>query len=215
MVNRSPAGSGAMSTVCMPIAKNGPTVCEGVAASRMSLLHRGLLASAQHDVEAISKRISRRGRLPVEYTHQSIPRVLIRDGIPDGVGSEERIAWKIHLRDQSSCESRTEYREMDVRRPPRIVMITPRVCTRLDRSEGVPAITIGYQTSAAAEVGIERRIMLIGLVRVAACRIRLPDFDERSADRAAVFINHPAGYDDSFAERCAAMLACQIAVARS
>src|SRR5215472_9555277 len=188
MVNCSPARSIATSTGRMPIEKKGPTVCEGVAPSRMSLLHRCPLAPAQHDVEAISKRIARRGSLPVEDTHQSIPRVLIREGIPDGVCGEQRIAWKIHLRDQSSCESRTEYREMDVGRPPRIVMIAPRVCTGLDSCEGVPAIGIGYETSAAAKVWIERRVMLVGLVRVTACRIRLPDFDEGSADRAAVFV---------------------------
>src|SRR6516164_8180516 len=164
MVNRSPPGSIATSTVCMPIEKKGPTVCEGVAASRMSLLHRCPLAPAQHDVEAIAERISRRGCLPVQRTHQSIPRVLIGDGIPYGICCEQRIAWKIHLRDQSSCESGTEDREMDVSRPPRIVMIAPRVCAGLDGCEGVPAIPIGYQTSAAAKVWIERRIMLIGLV---------------------------------------------------
>src|SRR5215469_4626907 len=215
MINCSPPGSIETSTGCMPIEKNGPTVCEGVTPSGMSHLHRCLLASAQYDVEPIAKRVSRRGCLPVECTHQSIPRVFIRDGIPDGVCGEQRIPWKIHLRDQSSCEGGTEYREMDVSRPPRIVMIAPRVCAGLDSCKGVPAITIGSQTSATAKVWIKRRVMLIGGVCVTACRIRLPDFDQGSADRTAVFINHPATDDDSFAEWRAAMLARQIALARA
>ena len=57
--------------------------------------------------------------------------------------------------------------------------------------------------------------MLIGLVRVTAGRIRLPDFDESSADRAVCFIDHPAAHDDSLAERCTTMMAGQIAFERS
>src|SRR5580704_4470020 len=43
-------------------------------------------------------------------------------------------------------------------------------------------------------------------MRVAACGVRLPDFDERMRKRAAVFVDDAAGDDDAFAERLAGVL---------
>ena len=54
--------------------------------------------------------------------------------------------------------------------------------------------------------------MLVDLVAVAAAGVRLPDLDERVADRPAVLVEHAAGDDDPLAERLALVLPRQVVV---
>ena len=54
--------------------------------------------------------------------------------------------------------------------------------------------------------------MLVDLVPVAAGGVRLPDLDERAADRPAVLVEHAAGDDDPLAERLAVVLPRQVVV---
>ena len=54
--------------------------------------------------------------------------------------------------------------------------------------------------------------MLVVDVGIAAAGVRLPDFDERVGDAAAVFIDHAAMHDDALAERLTRVLAREIAV---
>src|ERR1700751_4753476 len=46
--------------------KNGPTVCDGVGISSISCLEGGRLRSPEHDVEPVSRRPLRLGRLQIE-----------------------------------------------------------------------------------------------------------------------------------------------------
>ena len=94
-------------------------------------------------------------------------------------------------------------------------MIAPRIFAGTNGQEAIAAFGVGEGVTAAAEIGIEWGVVLIDFVEVASGGIRLPDFDESSGDRAVIFIDHPATHDDSFAERCAAVLARQIALACS
>ena len=69
----------------------------------------------------------------------------------------------------------------------------------------------------AGEMRIERRLVLVLGVSVAAGGIRLPNFDHGVGNRAAVFVEHAAGHDDSLAESVAAVEVRQVvfAVVRS
>src|SRR5271165_3257711 len=92
---------------------------------------------------------------------------------------------------------------MDVLRPPAIVMIAPRICSRPNGNEAVAAILIGEGLSHSREVWIQWCVVLVVLVEIAPGRIGLPHFDQRIADRTAIFIQDAPGDQDSFAERLA------------
>src|SRR5918994_3077151 len=103
---------------------------------------------------------------------------------------------------------------MDVRRPPGVVVVAPRILAGPDGDEAVASLGIGNGAPRAREVRIERRVVLIGLVRIAAGRIRLPDLDQRVPHRLAVLIEYPAADYDALADRRALVLAREIVVGR-
>src|SRR6059058_2669411 len=90
---------------------------------------------------------------------------------------------------------------MDVVGPPRVVVIAPGIGAGLDRGEPVPALIIGINPALAAEIRIDRGVMLIRRVLIAAGSIGLPDLDDGARDRPAVLVGDPAAYDDALAER--------------
>ncbi len=51
-------------------------------------------------------------------------------------------------------------------------------------------------------------------VSVAAGGVRLPDFDHSVRNRSAIFVEHAAGHDDSFAESLTAVEMCEIVFTR-
>src|SRR4030081_2044364 len=101
---------------------------------------------------------------------------------------------------------------MNMRGTPCIVMIFPWICARLDREEAVTSFGIGDRASAAAEIRVERRVVVIVLVRITPGRIGLPDFDQRIGHGLAVFIEHASCDDYALAERLAGMLMRQVVV---
>ena len=80
-------------------------------------------------------------------------------------------------------------------------MIAPGILSRPNRHEAIPALRIGHRVAAAAEVRIERRIVLVALVQVASRGISLPDFYKRVANRPAIFVEHPPAQDNALADR--------------
>ena len=92
---------------------------------------------------------------------------------------EQRIAGEIHLRHEPRRERRPEQRKMDVRRPPRVVVVAPRILAGLDRDEAVAALGVGQRAAAAGEIGIDRRVVVVARVRIAAGGVGLPDLDQR------------------------------------
>ena len=60
---------------------------------------------------------------------------------------------------------------------------------------------------------VERRVMLIDIVRVAAGRVRLPELDQCVGHRASVFVEHAAGHDDALAQCLATGKAREVGVA--
>src|SRR5271154_5431769 len=97
---------------------------------------------------------------------------------------------------------------MNVRRPPSVVMIEPRIRSRLDRYEAVRTVLIGQHAPRAGKIGIERRRMLVTLVVVTSTGIGLPNFDQSVWQRVPIVVQHPPRHNDSLPERFARMLAC-------
>src|SRR4051812_20229973 len=105
------------------------------------LLHRRGLASAQHDVEAITQSMEWHSRLPVQNRNEALAGRLVRCAVKNRVEGQQRIAWKKHLRDQSGCKGRTKYREMNMCRTPGVVMVAPWIHSRSNCDK--PVATIG------------------------------------------------------------------------
>ncbi len=125
----------------------------------------------------------------------------------DGIECEQRIAGKIHLRDQPSGERGAEKRKVNVLRAPGVVVIFPGVRARTNGDKTVAAVVVGESAAFAGEIRVERGIMLIVLVEVAAGGIGLPDFNEGAANGPAIFIDNAAGHFNAFAKRLALVLA--------
>src|ERR1700730_18867258 len=98
----------------------------------------------------------------------------IGNAVENRIERQKRIPGEVHLRDQAREERLAKQREMDVGRPPGIVVVFPRVRPWLDGDKSILAVGAGYRAPAAGEVPIERRVMLIDLVRVPARRGGLP-----------------------------------------
>src|SRR4029077_11466482 len=96
---------------------------------------------------------------------------------------------------------RPEKTEVDMLRPPRIMMIAPRIRAGLHRHEAIRAVDIGHHSANPGEVRIERRFVLIAVVSIAACGVGLPNFDETLRNRAAILVEHETRDNDTFAER--------------
>src|SRR5215471_8343672 len=101
---------------------------------------------------------------------------------------------------------------MNVCRPPRIVMIPPRIRSRLDGRELVPPLRVRDHPSAAIEIRIERRVVLVEFMLVPSRRVGLPYLDQGTANWVAIFVLHAAANDDSLSRRRAAILRRQVAI---
>src|SRR5689334_10178338 len=87
--------------------------------------------------------------------------------------------------------------------------------TWFDRHEPITPFFVRDGSSCSREVRIERRVMAIDVMRVAARGICLPDLHERARQRAPVLVQHPPLDHDPLTERSGGMLACQVAVDRA
>src|SRR5699024_7879889 len=78
-------------------------------------------------------------------------------------------------------------------RPPRVVVVLPRVRARLDRGERVRAVIAGQGASDTGEVRVDRGRVLAALVDVATGGGRPPDRVELSAGRPTLTVGGPPG----------------------
>ena len=96
----------------------------------------------------------------------------------DRIVRKQRIARKLHLGYQPCHERWSEEREVNMCRPPGIVMVPPRIGPGLHGYEFVAATSVGHDAPGAREVRIERSLMIVFLMGVSPGRISLPDLDE-------------------------------------
>src|SRR5713226_4917623 len=172
-----------------------------MSASMKLVFEQGLAASTQHNIETVGEALQRTRCIEVESCRQTTCRRLVGDGCDDGIVRDEWIALEIHLGYQSLRKARSEYRKMDVRRPPAVNAIPKRVCAGLDRPEEVIAPLVGQHTTAATEIRINRSNIGVVAVAVAPAGIGLPHFDERVGYRLAIAVEHVAVDDRLFADR--------------
>ena len=133
--------------------------------------------------------------------HQPLAPALGRHRIENRIERNQWIAGKEKLRDQTGDEARPEQGQMNMRRPPGVGMIEPRISAGLDRQVSVLAFFVGHAAPRAGKVGIERRVVLIDGMMIAPGGVGLPDFDQRIRHRLFVFIQDPADDDDALAHR--------------
>src|SRR6516165_4033330 len=60
------------------------------------------------------------------------------------------------------------------------------------------------------KVRIEGSVVLVHVVKITACGVRLPDFDQRMRNRTAIFAKHASAYDDPLADGLAWVLTGQV-----
>src|ERR1700750_870686 len=75
-----------------------------------------------------------------------------------------------------------------------------RIGARPDRQEAVAPLLVGEHPSVAMEIRIERRVVLVGRMVVAAGGVGLPDLDHGVRHRPPVLVRDRAGDDDPFAQ---------------
>src|ERR687896_1529129 len=101
---------------------------------------------------------------------------------------------------------------MYVRRSPGVVMVLPRVRSRLDRHEPVAALVVGEASARAGEVGVQWGGVAIQVVGVAPGGVGLPDLYQAAPNRAAVAVQHSPRDDDPLPQRLARVLAGQVVI---
>ena len=79
-------------------------------------------------------------------------RLRVGHAVVDRVEREQRIAGKVHLRDQPLHRRVAEQREVDVLRAPGERVVLPRIGAGLDGDEAVPAVVVGEGAADAGEV---------------------------------------------------------------
>src|SRR6478672_3325363 len=93
----------------MPMCRYGPIVweelvCMASAPRGQVVLHRRLVAAAQHDVELVAERLLGNRGFPVEMGDQAPPRALVGHAVEHGIVLHQRIAGEVHLRDEPRGE---------------------------------------------------------------------------------------------------------------
>src|ERR1044071_8031258 len=79
---------------------------------------------------------------------------------------------------------------MNMRGPPRVRMVQPRICSRLDCEEAVLTVFVRDASTGTIKIGIQGRAMLVNLMMIAARRVGLPDFDQCMRHRPLVFVQN-------------------------
>ncbi len=82
----------------------------------------------------------------------------------------------------------------------------------LTGDEAVFAVVTGQAAPAAREVRVERRVVVVDRVGVAAGGVRLPDLDQLATQRLAVRAQDAAADDDPLAEGLTIVLPRQVVV---
>src|ERR1700722_4419478 len=164
--------------------KKGPTVCDGVCSGLISAWVWSGVATAQYKIKSVTECIFGNSNFDIKCRYQPFARGRVGHAVEDRVQSQKGITGEVHLSNQSSSKARPEQAEVNVIRSPRIVMIAPRIRTRLDGHEAICAVLVGYDSPDAGEMRIERCFVLVVGVSIAAGSVRLPNLDQSARNRA-------------------------------
>ena len=84
--------------------------------------------------------------------------------------------------------------------PPGVRVVGPRIGSRLYGVEPVAALGIGDAAPAAEEIRVDRRVVGVVLMNVAARGIGLPQLDQQVRDWPSVLVQDPPGDHDPLAK---------------
>src|SRR5689334_19507812 len=101
---------------------------------------------------------------------------------------------------------------MNMRRPPRVVVVQPWIRTGLDGYKTVDALLICNSAAGSGEVGIDWRRMLVLDMQVPSRGICLPDLDERVRNRPSIAVENAPRHNDSLTQRFSRMLPGQVVI---
>src|SRR5699024_5035846 len=101
---------------------------------------------------------------------------------------------------------------MNMRGPPRIVMIPPWIGTRFDRDELVVSRTVGDGTADPIEVRIDRRRPVVPHMLVSTTGISLPNLDQRIRYRPPIPIQQSSVHENPLPLWFLRMLSSQIVI---
>ncbi|CPR13583.1 hypothetical protein BN971_04895 [Mycobacterium bohemicum DSM 44277] len=182
--------------------------------AQLARIHLGGPAAARHhDVPPVAGGVFRLGDGVVIARDQSSARVGVEDRLEDRVQVQQRVTRKVHLGDQALGERGSEHREVDVRRAPRVAVVTPRVRAGLDGQEAEGPVAPGEAAPGAGEVRIQGRRVRVALVAVAPGGVGLPDLDQLAGHRSARPVDQPSGDDDALPDRFSGMAGGEVGVA--
>ena len=100
-------------------------------------------------------------------------------------------------------------------RAPPVLVVSPRVRSGFDGDKTVRALSVRQQPSAAREIRIEWRGVIVEVMAIASRGICLPELDQPAANWMAIIVDNFPAYDDAFAEWFACMLSRQIGIGRA
>src|SRR5262249_28741892 len=146
--------------------------------------------ATEDDVELVAERPLGHGTREVEARYQLCARRLVGDRLVDRIDLQQRIAGEVHLRDQPLAEVVPEQGKMDVRGPPGVGVVLPRVGARLEGEEGVAPRAAGEEEPGGGKVRIQRRGVRGGGVAGAPPRVPLPHLDQGAGQWPAVAVQH-------------------------
>ena len=150
----------------------------------------------------ISKCQHRRVARPGRARQQRTPHRRVFDRRQQRVAGVARVVGEIDPRIKVHQHAAREHREGDVRRLQRVAAARHRA--GLDRHHPEAALAVGRDPPEAAEIRVERLVVLavLGMV-VAAGGVGLPQLDHRVRHRRAVAVEHPPLDRDALARRVA------------
>ena len=119
-------------------------------ASSARFLERGLLPAAQDNIKSITERPLGFGHVVGIRSDEPLPSAFARNGIQDRILRDQWVAGKEKLRHQSGHEAWTEQRQMNMRRPPGVRVVPPRIRARLYRKKSIFAFFIGHAAAGAS-----------------------------------------------------------------
>src|SRR5580692_1833721 len=101
---------------------------------------------------------------------------------------------------------------MNMRRAPCILVIAPRISTRLDGRKTVESLVVGQCSSGPGEIRIERSGVVVFRVCISPRRIRLPNLYQAVRHGAAIPIHNPPAHNNALPQRFARMLMRQVLI---
>src|SRR5699024_3918183 len=168
------------------------------------LFERGGILTTQDDVELVPQRPVITGLVVVKHRDHALAFAL-RNRVEDRILEEHWIIREVHLGDESLTKLATVEREVNVRGAPCIVVVTPRVCARLDRIKAVVTLSIRQAAGHTIKVRIKWSRPRVIFMAVTSSGVLLPSLNQRISNGLVVPASHLSVNQDTLSDCFAAV----------